>query len=286
MKAQFDQKLISSFYLWFENKLLDSSIAAYKTGLSNTFQYIDAFDVPAGYYAYQGQYRQLVADYDVSTPNSGIFVGGNYVSGGQASVYTDYNNGRVVFPAASGKALTVTATSTIKEVNTYLTNDSAEQVLLESDFIVDGNTIPKLSQSTKKLDEKTYFLPACFVFPASSENEEFAFGGEENTKTRIRVMVLAKENFVLDAILSSFRDSARSCVPIVDFEDFPYGAFFSIKDFPYRYSELTAQITEKSLIHKVQASRIGTNSQKEKLDKKFLIGFLDFDLSTYRFPRE
>lgn len=285
MKAQFDQKLISSFYLWFENKLLDSDISAYKAGLSNTFQYIDAFDVPAGYCAYQGQYRQLVADYDVSVPNSGVFVGGGFVSGGQANVYTDYNNGRVIFPASSGKALAVTATSTIKEVNTYLTNDSAEQILLESDFIVEGNATPKLSQSSKKLDEKTYFLPACFVFPASSENEEFALGGEENTKTRVRVMVLAKDNFVLDAVLSSFRDSARSCVPIVDFEDFPYGAFFSIKSFPYRYAELVSVATEKSFVGNVQASRIGTNSQKEKLNKKFLIGFLDFDLSTLRFPR-
>ena len=285
MKAQFDQKLISSFYLWFENKLLESDVAAYQTGLANTYQYVDAFDVPAGFYAYQGRYRQLVAENDVSVPNTGIFVGGNFVSGGQANVYTDYNNGRIVFPASSGKALTVTSVSTIKEVNTYLTNDNEEQVLLESDFIVDGNTIPKLSQSTKKLDEKTYFLPACFIFPANSDNKEFSFGGEEDTKTRVRVMVLAKENFVLDAVLSVFRDKARSCVPIIDFDDFPYGAFFSLKSYPYQYSTLAAAATENSFIQKVNASRVNNSSNREKQDKKFLIGFLDFDLSTLRFPR-
>ena len=120
MKAQFDQKLISSFYLWFENELLGDSISAYRTGVANSYQYIDAFDVPAGYYAYQGQQRQLVAEYDVSVPNSGIFVGGEFVSGGQANVYTDYSNGRIIVPASSGTALDITSVSTVKEVNIYL----------------------------------------------------------------------------------------------------------------------------------------------------------------------
>jgi hypothetical protein len=285
VKAQFDQKLVSSFYLWFENKLLNDTIAAYQTGVANTYQYVDAFDVPSNFYAYQGQYRQLVAEYDVSIPNSGIFIGQNFVSGGTPNIYTDYNNGRVILPAASGKALSVTSVSTVKEVNTYLTNDSPEQILLESDFVIDGESIPKASKSTKKLDEKSYWLPACFVFPSSSQNEEFAFGGEENTKNRIRVMVLAKDNFTIDAVLSAFRDSSRSCVPLIDFEDFPYGAFFSVKNYPYRYAVLAAQSTEKSFIETVQASRIGKTSEKEKTDKKFQIGFLDFDISTYRFPR-
>lgn len=285
MKAQFDQKLISSFYLWFENKLLDSSVAAYQTGVANSYQYIDAFDVPAGFNAYQGQHRQLVAEYDVSVPNSGIFVGGNFVSGGQANVYTDYNNGRIIFPASSGKSLSVTSVSTIKEVNTYLTNDNEEQILLESDFVVAGDSAPKLSKSTKKLDEKTFYLPACFILPANSENKEFSFGGEEETQARVRVMILTKDNFTMDAVLSAFRDRARSCVPIIDFDDFPYGAFFSLKSFPYRYSELSAQATQNSFIKKVIASRIHGSSAGEKQDKKFQIGFLDFDLSTYRFPR-
>ena len=285
MKAQFDQKLISSFYLWFENKLLDTSVAAYQTGVANTYQYITAFDVPEEFVTYQGQHRQLVAESSVSVPNSGIFVNGSFITGSRANVYTDYNNGRIIFPVSSGEALTVTSVSTIKEINTYLTNDTEEQILLESDFVVDGETIPRLSQSTDKLDEKTYFLPACFVFPASSENEEFAFGGEEDTQSRVRVMILSKDNFTVDGVLSAFRDKARSCISLVDFEDFPYGAFFSLKSFPYSYSTLTAQSTETSFITRVIASRVNNASNKDKQDKRFLIGFLDFDISTYRFPR-
>jgi hypothetical protein len=286
LKPQFDQKLVSSFYLWFENKLLDDKIAAYQTGVSNTYKYVDAFDIPNGYNAYQGQYRQLVAEYEVSTPNTGVFVNGSFIPEGQANVYTDYNNGRIILPVSSGQALNITSTSTIKEVNTYLSNDNPEQVLVESDFVIDGESSPKVYQSSSKLDEKIYFLPACFIFPSDSENKEFALGGEEETKSRVRVMVLAKNNFILDGILSLFRDSARECISLVDFEDFPYGGFFSLKNYPYKYSDLKLNSSEKFYIQKVAASRINRNSNSQQKDKKFLIGFLDFDLSTYRFPRQ
>jgi hypothetical protein len=285
LKAQFDQQLISSFYLWFENQLLSDSVIAYQTGVSNSYEYIDTFDVPTNFVAYQGQYRQLVADHDVPVPNSGIFINNSFVSAGQSGIYTDYNNGRIILPASSGKTLTINSVSTVKEVNTYLSNDSPEQILVESDFMVDGEIIPNLYSQKEKLDENIYMLPACFVFPLESENQEFCFGGEEDTKSRVRVMVLAKDNYTLDGILSVFRDSARKCIPIIDYEDFPYGAFFSVKSFPYRYSTLIQQSTQKSFIEKIIASRVGGGTDQAKLNKKtFRIGFLDFDISTYRFP--
>ncbi len=37
MKAQFDQNILSSFYLWFENRLLSDSAKAYKIDLDNAF---------------------------------------------------------------------------------------------------------------------------------------------------------------------------------------------------------------------------------------------------------
>ena len=45
MKAQFDQNLLSSFYLWLENRLLKSDTKAYLTGLSNNFRYVDFDDM-------------------------------------------------------------------------------------------------------------------------------------------------------------------------------------------------------------------------------------------------
>ena len=69
MKAQFDQTLLSSFYLWFENYLLKDKSKAYSTDASNTFKYVDFADVPSSHYGYQGQFKQLVGEYDVDVTN-------------------------------------------------------------------------------------------------------------------------------------------------------------------------------------------------------------------------
>ena len=54
MKAQFDQNLLSSFYLWLENRLLKSDTKAYITELDNNFRYVDFNDIPADMVGYQG----------------------------------------------------------------------------------------------------------------------------------------------------------------------------------------------------------------------------------------
>ena len=178
MKAQFATELTSSFYLWLEHKLIDSKFKAYATNESNSFQYVSSFvDVPSSYVAYQGKFKQLVADQSVDVPNSGIFVNGSFISGNANNVYIDYDNGRVIFPQASGTGLTITANNTIKEVNTYITEDDEESIIVTSDFINSAETSStNLFSKTNKRDEKTYILPACFVRFVNNENNEFSFG--------------------------------------------------------------------------------------------------------------
>ena len=291
MKAQFDQNILSSFYLWFENRLLGDKGKAYGSGASNAFRYVDFPDIPSSHVGYQGKYRQLVADNSVDEPNSGFFVDGGFVTGNydqNGGVYTDYNNGRLIFPSGSGTALTITANSTVKEVNTYIANDSDVQILLHSDFKDSSTSLPYQYEHTGKLDEDTYFLPACFISVASSDNEEFSFGGEENTESRMRVMLLSSDNYILDSVMSLFRDTVREDMTHIPYEDFPYGFSYSIKDFPYSYDSLVdAQPSDatKSHIDTVTVSKVVSEELREKLNKNISVGFIDFDLSTIRFPR-
>jgi hypothetical protein len=291
MKAQFDHQLLMSFYLWFENQLLKDDIKAYKTGLSNTFKYVDFNDVPNNFVGYQGQFRQLVAEDGVDTPNSGFFVDGGFVTGNNSEnggVYTDYNNGRIIFPAASGQSLNITANSTVKEVNTYTSNDDDLSILLHSDFIEEGQSEQYLYSKEAKLDEKAYFLPACIVSLVNSENEEFAFGGEEDTKSRIRVIALAKNEFILDGIVSKCRDLVRNNITHIPYDSLPYGQSFTLKSFPYQYDTLKeAQGTNAlvSHINKVSPTTVVSETVRQSLNKNIGIAFIDFDLSTYRFPR-
>ena len=142
MKAQFDQNLLSSFYLWLENRLLKSDTKAYLTGLSNNFRYVDFDDIPADMVGYQGEYRQLVAEYNIDTVNSGFFIGDDFITGDSSAngnVYTDYNNGRILFPSASGTGLSVSGDYSVKEVNTYISHDSDLDFILQESFSIMNN---------------------------------------------------------------------------------------------------------------------------------------------------
>jgi len=293
MKAQFDQNILSSFYLWFENRLLGSSAKAYKTDLSNAFTSGSFPDVPPSHIAFQGKYRSLVGEYGVDQPNSGFFLNNAFISGNydqNGGVFTDYENGRLIFPKASGASIAgkeLTANSTVKEVNTYITNDTDAQIILHSDFKDSATELPYQYGKTGEYDETTYFLPACFISVASSDNKEFSFGGEEDTRTRMRVMILSFDNYTLDSVLSLFRDTVRRDITHIPYEDFPYGFSFSIKDFPYSYDNLVdAQSSPvKSHIESVSVSKIVSERIRENLNKNISIGYIDFELCTYRFPR-
>tara|TARA_Y100001938_G_C7998796_1_gene383551 strand:+ start:105 stop:980 length:876 start_codon:yes stop_codon:yes gene_type:complete len=290
MKAQFDQTLLSSFYLWFENYLLKDKSKAYSTDASNTFKYVDFADVPSSHYGYQGQFKQLVGECDVDVPNSGFFSDGGFVTGDNDSnggVFTDYDNGRLIFPSASGTGLTLTANSTVKEVNTYISYDGDLATILHSDFKEAGASFPYQYSKDSELDEQIFFLPACFISLASSDNVEFSFGGEENTESRVRVMILSSDNYIMDSVMSLFRDSVRSDFKNVPYEDFPYGPFYSIKNYPYKYDSLISGLTDPEITHikNVNVSKVVSEQLRENLNKGVSIGFIDFDLCTYRFPR-
>ncbi len=291
MKAQFDHQLLMSFYLWFEKELLRDDIKAYKTGLSNTFKNVNFHDIPSNFVGYQGQFRQLVADYDVDVPNSGFFVSGGFVSGdasGNGGVYVDYNNGRILFPSGSGTSLMITANSTVKEVNTYTSNDDDLSILIHSDFVEEGQSSQYLYGKDAKLDEKTYFLPACIITLVDSTNDEFAFGGEEDTKSRIRVIVLAKNEFIVDGVVSKCRDLVRKNITHIPFDQQPYGQSFSLKSFPYRYDTLKSAQGNNALVshvNNVSPTKVVSEVVRERLNKNITIALIDFDLSTYRFPR-
>ena len=96
-------------------------------------------------------------------------------------------------------------------------NESEEEFLLNTDFLLATQDDSTFLQSINGLGSLNYTLPAAFLSYNSSVNKPFALGGMQDTKSNIRVVVIANDNFSLDATLSLFRDSTESCVPIVEF---------------------------------------------------------------------
>ena len=100
-------------------------------------------------------------------------------------------------------------------------------------------------------------------------------------------MVLSSDNYILDSVLSLCRDSVREEMTHISYGDFPYGFSFSVKDFPYRYDSVIDAQSSPTVSHidNVNVSKVASEQLREKLNKNVQIGFVDFDLSTYRFPR-
>ena len=71
MKPQFDNQVLSSFLLWFDNKLLTKGEAYQNV----TGQFYSVLDDYYGYNAYASSYSQIVAD--ASIPGAVLPTGGS-----------------------------------------------------------------------------------------------------------------------------------------------------------------------------------------------------------------
>ena len=106
MKEQFQHKLTTSFFLWFDNFLLTKGEAfSNKTG---EFFYYDDTRLDSTYKAYGSPFKQWVTDSSVTgaTVPSGVYIGGDF-SGRNNGVVIDFENGRALV-SGSDEDLTIT----------------------------------------------------------------------------------------------------------------------------------------------------------------------------------
>jgi len=286
MKVGYDHELLSSFYLWFDDRL-NYFAEAYATGITQTFQYVDTVDLPSNYNAYYSPYRQLVWASDKTTVPNYVTIDGTDVYD-KDNIYIDYSNGRVLLDSSvyPSTTLTITGTFPIKTVNVYITDETEENIILSSDFIISPADKTYL-ESKGGYSSKLYAVPAVFMTLANSKNEPFAFGGMDQTESRIRCVVVADSNYTLDGIASIFRDAARTTVPLIDYEDFPLGEFSHVKSHPYTYEALSGTSTTHSFIENVNVAKL-TDRTQERITSStdYKIGFLDFDVTKPRVPRQ
>jgi hypothetical protein len=301
MKSQFDHELVSSFYLWFDDVLVrrNESYIQQPTGVAFVQKVAGdseaADDIPPNLDAFYSPFRQFVGEASVynnpvsggcSGVPSGIYVETGFLNQGESGLLIDYNEGRALFSgSAVAEGTSISGCFNTKEVNVYITNDSEEDLIMNNDFYVDdyGNTY---LQNKSDLNGKKYSLPAAFISYNSSDNEPRALGGLEDTQSRLRVVSIVEDNYTLDGMISMFRDSARETFPLITYDAFPYGEFFHIKSPPYSYPELVKESLERPqmYIEEVKTTKLFDKTSKS-IPIGVRIGFLDFSLSNYRFPR-
>lgn len=300
MKAQFDHILQSSFYLWFDDKLTRQAEAYIDTS-PQTFDVVvrggsqEAIDIPSNLDAYYCSDRQLVNNGN-SEP-SGVYVNSSFVEQGDSTynLLIDHNEGRILTKSIStgGSDLIgqeVTGNFKRKEINVYITNETEEQLLLQNDFVLsDVADEPTYLKQQAELGDKKYTLPAAFISLNSSSNQDWALGGVDDTKILMRAVVITDSNYSLDATLSLFRDCKSTCIKLVEFEDFPFGEFYHVKKFPYYYPDFissnASKVRDTAYVEKVTVSKLFDRSGTQ-IPAGLRIGFIDFDLSCIRTPRQ
>lgn len=288
MKVGFDHELLSSFYLWCDDRLTYFA-EAYQDPIAHTFEYVDSIDVPSGWNAFYSPYRQFVWASDRVTVPDEVTINGATVKD-KDGIFIDYNNGRILVDTSSrhgnSTSLSITGNFAYKTVNTYITDETEENVILNSDFIISPSNQTYM-QTNGGFSDKMYTLPAIFLTISNSSNEPFAFGGMDNTVANIRSVIVADSNYTLDGVLSVFRDSARTNFALIDFENFPFGEFNHIKSHPYKYEDLSSSTSQYCFIDEVAASKL-TDRSRERItgSKDYKIGFLDFQVSKPRNPRQ
>ena len=288
MKPQFDNQVMSSLLLWFDNTLLSKGEAFQNT----TGQFYNVSAEYAGLETYSSSYSQVVADASITgaTIPTGLYVGSNLVNvgeGGATGLYSiDYNNGRSYWSGIQGND--VTGSFAIKDFNTFLTNSTEDEILFQTQY-TNRNKVSTVVPTGLEPGTKTY--PVVYLKNDGSYNQPFAFGGEDNTVLKARAIVIADSQFEIDAIGSLFRDQINSNIGLFTAAEMPfnqYGYYRNDTQFNYTGVVNGKGPADLMFLEDVNVSRFDRVLENEvrKFNPNVYSTLIDFEINKARFPRQ
>ena len=285
MKPTFSHNVVNSFFLWFDHFLMTKG-EAYKTFTTKLYNYSDP-RLGGDKVVYGSPYKQWVYDKSITgaTIPTGFTINGSIVPTGTSGMKIDFDNGRIIFNSGVSTDLNITGTYSIKEINSYVTDQPEDNLIIEnkyvtnSRFTVTENYIPPYNPVT----------PCIFASIETAHNTAFAFGGEDETKCIVKLVAFCENLYQLDGLLSVFGDSYNEFFSLIPMTGHPLGEFNELKTGVYTtgydYNNLSnAYNSQKMFISHVETSKIRDSVLKE-LNPILHIGFLDFEITTYRYPR-
>jgi hypothetical protein len=276
MKVQFENKVMSSLLIFIDNYLLKHGEAS--TNYSSLFYPVKS--LYNDYYTYAAPFKQMVNDDNV--PNA-VVMKTVYVDGTEKNVGTsdlhgiNHFQGQVYFTSDQGNSV-ISGNYAVKDFNVYLTNDPEQKLLFETK----NQTNPKYPQLLSGLapDEQPY--PAIFIKNMGGANEPFALGGLKDTRTTVRLVVLADSNYKLDAACSLLKDLHYHSFGI--HSDLPFDAMGSYTGLDYDYSNLSIGEGGSPFIQSVRVSKMSMIGDFNRLNPDVFAAFVDLDISSLRTP--
>tara|TARA_B110000196_G_scaffold260495_1_gene231799 strand:+ start:457 stop:1371 length:915 start_codon:yes stop_codon:yes gene_type:complete len=296
MKAQFDNRVMSSFLLWFDHTLLREGEAF--TDASSWFYPVESLH--NNLYTYGAPFKQFVSDFSITGTGAafanttvqiptGIYLDGSLIGTGTNNFSgINYEQGQVYF----GTQITTPETRlsgdyAIKDFNVYLTNEPEEKLLFETKF----SLRPKTAETQTGLASNAITYPAIFLRYNGSHSEPLAFGGYDMTTINLRAVVLADNQFNLDAVCSIMRDKVRTFFTLFGTGDMPYNTLGDYKNgVPWSYTGKKASYEENSyiFIENVGISKFSrdVNVKVNNLNPDVFNGVIDFEVTKPRYPRK
>jgi hypothetical protein len=277
MKAQFENKVMSSLLLFVDNYLLKQGEAF--TNYSSLFYPVK--NLYNSYYTYAAPFKQMVNDDNV--PNAAVMKT-IYVDGSEKNIGTsdfhgiNHFQGQVYFTSDQGNSV-ISGNYAVKNFNVYLTNDPEQKLLFETK----NQTNPKYPQQLSGLAPDAQPYPAIFIKNMGGTNKPFALGGLKDTRTTVRLVVLADSNYKLDAACSLLKDLHYHQFGI--YSDLPFDAMGSYTGLNYNYGNLSGGGTPpRPFIQDVRVSKMSMIGDFNRLNPNVFAAFVDLDISSLRTP--
>jgi len=267
--------------LWADH-FITSKAEAYTNYTSTLYPNTSDDRLAAGLVSYSSPHKQWVYDSSIEGANipTQILDNGSPINRGDHNLMFDFDNGRVImdstFPA---NKTTLQGSYAVKDFNFYITNQTEEQLIVESKFDTNG----RFKQELAGIAPYKQVVPAIFVNPELSENEPYAFGGEDKTTTSIRCVIFADNTYQLDGALSVFADAKNEVFAKLNFEDYPLNEYGDVIDFNYKQF---ISLQRRPLFH-VEQSRVSKLSDRvsKNVDSSLFAGFVDFEVTSLRYSR-
>jgi len=285
MKPVFSHDVINSFFLWFDNFAMKKG-DAYTTYTTKFYPMTDN-RLGDSKVTYSSPYKQMAYDKSITglTIPSGLTINGVFTPTGTSGMKFDFDNGRVIFNSGVSSNLNISGTYSVKEFNTYITDQPEDNLIIENKFELNS----RFTVTESGITPYNPVTPAVFASIASTHNTPFAFGGEDETLCNIKVVAFCESLYQLDGLLSVFSDSFNECLSLIPMTKHPLGEFGAIKtglySTGYDYNAVSTQYNSNKLfISHVETSKISDNVLRE-LNPTLHIGFLDFDIKAFRYPR-
>ncbi len=276
MKEQFNHKLITSFYLWFDNLLLKKG-EGFVNKSGRLERQTDASS--SLLYSWASPHQHWVWDSDATGASlvTSVTTSSGDVLTRASGVKFDHINGRVLSNTNWGSYLT--ASYARKEFNIYTAEEDEVDLYLES--IKDSNK--DLSAPQTGINPYQFVAPCVILTSTNNYNDPFALGGEDITHSSMRAFVITNNKFNKEAIESLSRDSARASFPLVPTEAMPLNEYGDLKTGSYSYTELaqTHSDAKKIYIAGVDTIKVG---EKVNNNSNYSLSLIDFDLEIIRVP--